>query len=125
MLKASWLDAFQTAAGRRKNPRASHREWVCFRHLACLPGTGAFEWNQCHCPIDMNYSVKLTSHPAVEVMAKAFGFWPIDHADRPLQERIVIAGVEGQRDGSPVDRVHNAHWYQYSSYATREHRRLG
>ncbi len=27
----------------------------------------------------MDYSVKLARHPAVEVMAKAFGFWPIDH----------------------------------------------
>ena len=43
---------FPIVAGRRENPRASHREWVCLRCLACLPSTGAFEWNQRHCPID-------------------------------------------------------------------------
>src|SRR3982074_3064161 len=88
MLKASWQDAFQTAAGQRKSPRTSRREWVCLRYLARLPGTGAFEWNQRHCPIDMDYSVKLARHPAAEVMAKAFGFWPIDRADRPPEERL-------------------------------------
>jgi hypothetical protein len=36
----------------------------------------------------MDYSAKLARHPAVEVIAKAFGFWPIDHADRPLEERL-------------------------------------
>src|SRR6266481_8867180 len=105
MLKASRQDAFQTAAGQRKNPRASDRKWVCLGYLACLPGTGAFEWNQSHCPIDIDDSVKLARHPAVEVMAKAFGFWRIEHADRPLQEwltrisRHIIVAHREQKSG--------------------------
>jgi hypothetical protein len=54
------------------------------------------------------YSVKLTRHQAVEVIVKAFGYWPIGHADRPLEERLpqnsrhIIVVQQEQKGGLPV-----------------------
>src|SRR5438874_6732427 len=67
----------------------SYRERICLGDLPGLPDSSTLKWNKCHSPVNMDDGVKLSRKPAVEVMAKAFRVWSIDHTDCSLKTWLV------------------------------------